>query len=54
MMSVLVMKPQEQVRVNRHDRGDLTLEDSADRTEAYACRVGTDEFLLAEALAAEA
>jgi len=54
MMPVLVMQPQEQVGMNWHDRGNLSFQDSADRTEADACRVWSKEFLFAEALAAEA
>jgi hypothetical protein len=39
--------------MNSNDHGNLTFQDSADCTEANAGRVGSNEFLFAEALTAE-
>lgn len=47
------MQPKQQVRMNRDDCGDLAFQDSTDRTEPNAGHVGSNEFLFAEALAAE-
>ena len=52
-MSVLVVESKYHVGVNSDDCGNLTFPDAADCTEANAGRVGSNEFLFAEALAAE-
>ena len=52
-MSVLVVESKYHVGVNSDDCGNLTFQDAADCTEANAGRVGSNEFLFAEALAAE-